>query len=93
MIGTEFEGSNDVLRAPAGQEERVYGLPIFRGHNLSLMSNLVISAWKPSEEELAALNDGGNVFFVCCAQTHPPIILLGARNLEEVKMQMGGDIS
>ena len=91
MIGTQFEGYNDVLLAPEGQEDQCYDLAIRRCAVNG--SHAVVSAWKPSPEELAALNEGGSVFLLCMGQTHPPILLLGARDLEHFREQMGGDVT
>jgi len=58
---------NDVLRAAPGTEDRVSDLPIMRGEES------VSSFWKPTPEELAALNANGCMMFEVWGRTHPPI--------------------
>jgi hypothetical protein len=68
MKPTNHPHCNDVLRKPADMtDEECRDLPICRG------SEYVTSFWKPSSEELIALNGGGCVALSIMGATHPPL--------------------
>lgn len=75
MTPVNFKEANDVLKAPKGQEDQVQDLPIFRCSQeiKGLVMPLTISAWKPSEEEIRLISEGGLIYFRCFGKTHPPI--------------------
>jgi hypothetical protein len=57
---------NDVLRAPAGDDN-------CDDLHISRMGNDVWSFWRPNQEELAAIIMGGAVALRVAAPTHPPL--------------------
>lgn len=52
----DFEGSNFTYTAPKGQEDRVGELKVFRN------GLCIVSAWRPSPEELKQINETGLIF-------------------------------
>jgi len=66
MTPIKHSACNDVLRAPAG-DENCADLHIYR------TDEVVASFWKPDEDELAALVRGGSVFMQVQGRTHPPL--------------------
>lgn len=68
---------NDILRKPEGMTEEECGDLHIRRDNGS-----VCSFWKPSAEELVALNAGGALALVVCGSTHPPISMQVTRPTE-----------
>jgi len=78
MKPTHHPNCNDVLRKPADMtEEECRDLPICRS------SEYVTSFWKPSSEELLALNDGGCVALSIMGATHPPLSVDTCRPYEK----------
>jgi hypothetical protein len=68
--------NNDVLGAPAGWDQKdlpVDALPITRTEVNGVPA--VASFWKPTAEELAALNAGGSVSLWVLGETMPPVSL------------------
>lgn len=70
---------NDVLLAPPGSVN-VVDLPIWRGKRSVavpggdvLVQNVVVSFWRPSEEELRQLNERGCVSLHVWGATFPPV--------------------
>ena len=60
---------NMLLDPPSGEEADVESLPVFdTGESL-------ISFWRPSEAELAALLAGGLITLTIMGATHPPVLL------------------
>ena len=66
-----FQGSNQMLNAPEGQEDVVGHLPVLN------TGEQVISCWKMTEEELVYINETGLVWFSIYGQNHAPIKLAG----------------
>ena len=64
-----FDGSNDLLLAPKGEDCR--DLQIFRD------SEKVISCWRLTDEELEVVKETGIIWFYCMGRTHPPIYISG----------------
>lgn len=76
MAPINFPQANDILHPAPGTEEQVMALPIYRYsavHPEEGFTDLVLSAWKPSEEELKRINEGKPIYFMCYGKTHPPI--------------------
>ncbi|NSX15986.1 hypothetical protein HTY52_18030 [Cupriavidus taiwanensis] len=76
MNKIQHPSNNDVLGAPAGWNQRelpVSALPITRTNVAGQPA--VVSYWKPSAAELAALNAGGSVALWVIGQTMPPVAL------------------
>lgn len=69
MRGVKFDRANDILRAPKGQEESVYDLPIHRS------DQSVTSRWKLSWRERIKVLLLGHVYFSCWGHTHPPMVI------------------
>lgn len=69
---------NDVLRAPEGATD-CSDLPILRN------PTYIVSFWKPSDEQLAALIAGGTVAVQCHSQTHPPISLGACKPSQDIR--------
>ncbi|MHA0333682.1 hypothetical protein [Sphingomonas aquatilis] len=78
--GIPFPEANTVLRAPTAEDEAagtVYDLHVHRYRDLDGQPN-VISKWRLSPEELAAvIASGGDLWFNCWGATHPPIWITG----------------
>lgn len=73
MDYVNFRGVNAVLRAPKNWDTAANGpcgdLPVCaHDHGLT-------SVWKPSPEELAALNAGGGVMLTIASSVHPPVMM------------------
>lgn len=76
MRKIQHPSNNDVLGAPAGWaqgEIPVNALPITRTTVNGV--DAVVSYWKPSPEELAALNAGASVSLWVLGGTMPPVAL------------------
>ena len=41
--------------------------------------NVMVSGWKPNEEELAMLNEGGHIYLGIYGTTHPVVFLVAAK--------------
>lgn len=66
MYPVSFKESNTVLAAPKGQEETCGSLEVFMdGH-------FVISAWRPTAQELVRLNMGEPLYLVVHGANTPP---------------------
>lgn len=72
MIGTTFPQANLTLKAPPGQEEHVYDLPVWTDGEHCL------SRWEPTPEERAAVAAGGPVWLWVVGSTHPPLCVSAA---------------
>lgn len=79
-VGVEFAEANTVLRAPTPEDAAagtVYDLHVHRYRDLDGNPN-IISKWKLSPEELATvIENGGELWFGCWGQTHPPMWISG----------------
>lgn len=65
-----FEGANEILLAPVG-DDNCSDLECFKdGHN-------TISCWRLSERELEEIAKTGVVWFAAVGNTHPPIYISG----------------
>ncbi|WP_373379901.1 hypothetical protein [Cupriavidus nantongensis] len=76
MNKIQHPSNNDVLGAPAGWNQRelpVSALPITRRDVAGQPA--VVSYWKPTAEELAALNAGASVALWVIGQSMPPVAL------------------
>lgn len=71
MKPVEFEGQNVLLSPPAGSPRGTCGaLPVLRLDDAGVVW---ISIWRPSSEDLAALNAGGHVRLAVHGASHPPV--------------------
>ncbi len=75
----KFPESNDILKAPTGQEDEVLDLHIHR-YTMTTpgipLCPIVMSCWQLSHEELKEIiNNGGKIWFNCFGNTHPPMWL------------------
>lgn len=70
--GNDFEGANDVLGAPKGQEDEVYDLPIFR-HEHGF-----VSCWRLSAEEIEYVKEHGVIWLHVMGRSMPPVFIEGA---------------
>lgn len=79
-VGIPFEQANLILRAPTPEDAAagtVYDLHVHRYRDLDNRPN-VISKWKFTPEELArVIESGGEFWFNCWGDTHPPIWISG----------------
>ena len=75
MNPVQFPQANDSFGAPSGMEEEVAALPVFKGIINGMPGNM--SAWKPSPEELEALNNGGLVYLTIYGVGHPVVSISG----------------
>ncbi|WP_194720810.1 hypothetical protein [Noviherbaspirillum malthae] len=76
MNKTQHPSNNAVLGAPAGWDQKQLpcsALPVTRTDWDGVPA--VLSFWKPTAEELAALNAGGSVVLWVAGQTMPPVAL------------------
>ncbi len=79
-VGIPFDEANTILRAPTPEDAAagtVYDLHVHRYRDLDGRPN-VISKWKFTPEDLAAvIANGGEFWFNCWGDTHPPIWITG----------------
>lgn len=67
-----FPEANLILKAPPGEEERIYDLAVHA------YPQGLISRWQPTDEERAAIAAGGPVWVsVWCQGGPPPIAVFG----------------
>lgn len=68
---------NAVLGPARGDEANVVALPVYRGEEAWEDREVPFntSYWKPSAEELAALNAGGSIALTLLGRVHPPVRL------------------
>ncbi|AET90666.1 hypothetical protein BYI23_B000590 [Burkholderia sp. YI23] len=74
MERTQHPSNNAVLGAPQGWDQKQLpcgALPITRIEHEGVEH--VVSFWRPSADELAALNNGGLVALWVVGTTHPPL--------------------
>lgn len=75
MLPTNFPESNAVLGPPQGMsEEECSSLFTLRSKDES-GHPVVVSCWKPTRDELEALNAGRPLWLVVLGQTMPPVYL------------------
>jgi hypothetical protein len=60
MMPVKTVRSKDVYGAPPGLEDKIGGLPYWRTQN-DFGTSTIWSEWKPSDNELRILNEGGQV--------------------------------
>jgi hypothetical protein len=76
MIRTQHPSNNDVLGAPKGWDQGhlpVSALPITRTQVEGL--DAIMSFWRPTPEEIAAINAGGTVSLLILGSSMPPVSL------------------
>ncbi len=70
------------LAKPQGWNETIHGscgtLPIRDEPHIS--GNVMLSHWRPSEEELLLLNEGGIVELMVCGSLHPPVSIIAQKD-------------
>lgn len=77
MDRVQHPSNNAVLGAPVGWDQEALpcgALPVTRTEWDGVPS--VVSFWKPTPEELAALNAGKPLALWVCGQTMPPVALM-----------------
>ena len=82
MLPKAIEGFTRTLGAPIDISEDECQ-PLAIRDELGLLSNEMWSEWKPTEEELEALNQGGSVFLKVCGAAHPMVWLAAAMEFKE----------
>lgn len=76
MEASNFDESNTVLGPPKGMgEDEVRSLHTFRGTYGENGPPVVISKWKPTQQEIDALQAGEGLWLHCLGTTMPPVIL------------------
>ena len=84
MNPIRFASANAALSAPPDWDEEKNGpcqdLPVLRNENGFL------SVWKPTDEELAILANGGAVYLTVMGASHP-VVILGATELSPPEEQ------
>lgn len=76
MTPTIIPGANTTYHAPAGWDSEKNGECSPLHVALNPEQGTIMSAWKPSPEELAALNNGSAVILVIHGTTQPPVALV-----------------
>lgn len=77
MKPVEFKWMNRIYTSPENWTEKdgdCGDLPVFVGKD-SLNHDIIISAWRPSEEDLKRLNNGGHLYVQVVGGMLPPIAL------------------
>lgn len=71
MTPEPFTGVNTMMKAPENWNEAQLGpchdMPVFIGNGI------VLSTWRPSEEEIALLVGGGSVLLTVAGTNMPPV--------------------
>lgn len=84
-LGIPFYEANTILHAPTPEDAAagtVYDLHVHRYRDLDGQAN-VISKWRFTPEELAeVVANGGEFWFGCWGQTHPPMWIAGPSPFE-----------
>lgn len=73
MKPVNFVGANAALKQPADWDEEKNGECEDLAVSIDREARTITSIWKPSPEELAALNAGGGVALTVFGEYHPPI--------------------
>ena len=90
MFPTAFKEENGVLNPPAGMSlDECTPLSIWRGE-VETGSNVVISCWKPTKEELDEIIKTGRVWLIIWGQTMPPAVVGGISPFERAKSDDSG---
>lgn len=72
MDPVKIEGANLVLGKPSNWTDRECGsLHAYRDTADGV--TITTSAWKPTPDELAAINSGATVYLTVWGQAHPPV--------------------
>lgn len=81
----DFTGSNMVLRAPSGEEDRVSSLHTFTNGSCS------VSCWQLSEEEIEEVRRTGRVFVsIWSGRTQPPVFVGSEDAVRNLVVDYGG---
>lgn len=73
MLPIDFPGSNFTFTKPQGMtDEQCMSLRVFKGHDTE-GNPVIISAWKPSYEDIKAINEGRPIWFSCRGLGMPPV--------------------
>ena len=75
MYPTSFHPLEEVLSPPTGQHKEISCLRVVKGKLENSDVNVTTSYWKPTSQELAALNDGGGIYLAVMGDRHPPVML------------------
>lgn len=76
MKPVEFEGQTTLLAPPPGTPRGTCGaLPVKVVRDKTPFGGSMLSCWKPSPEDLAALNAGAHVVLAVYGGGHPPVWL------------------
>jgi hypothetical protein len=73
MKPIKFEQSNFTWGAPRGQEDKVDGMPAYKGTEKETNWPVSISCWELTPEDLRRLNEGGKIWLRVYGQGHPPV--------------------
>lgn len=77
MVATAFNEENAVLDSPPGMTpEECEMLSVYRGVD-EAGNPVVISCWKPTQEEWAAMRNSNRVWLIVYGNTMPPVALCG----------------
>lgn len=77
MVATAFDEENCVLDSPPGMTpDECEPLSVYRGID-DAGNPVVISCWKPTQEEWASMRATGRIWIVIHGETMPPIAPLG----------------
>ena len=87
MFPTDFEQSNTILDKPPDMDrQECDALNVWRGA-LPNGQPVVVSCWKVTKEELAAIQATGRVYLMVWGGTMPPVALLGSDPFETPEEQ------
>jgi hypothetical protein len=73
MNAIKFEEQNFTWGAPKGEEDKVNGMPAYKGAEAGTNWPLSISCWEPTPEDLNRLNEGGKIWLRVYGTDHPPV--------------------
>lgn len=74
MMYTNFEGQNGLFKAPVDMKDRCGDLPVLITKD-SFGDPIIVSAWMPSAEDLAAMNAGRAMYLKIVGKGMPPVSL------------------
>lgn len=75
MLPVSFPEQNFTFTKPEGwTDEQCSDLNVWKGHDTNQQPR-IISAWKPSKEDLDALNNGGVIYLDIVSSGQPPVSL------------------
>lgn len=76
MDAIDFKGKNKVYGKPKNWDEEKDGvchnLHVFEGTD-TLNHNVIISAWKPNEDDIKRINAGEPIFLQILGKSMPPV--------------------